>query len=76
MHWEKASSCEPAEPDALGEPAEPVDDELLHADGSRTKAVLTMMAAATRAAGGHDRRDRRITRRLLFIMAAVLYPGR
>jgi len=89
MHWEKASSwaladCPAlADPRAFGEPPgladEPVDDGLpLQAAGSRTRAAAAMMAAAVRAAGGHARRGRRMTRVPWFIMGfmpAVLRPG-
>jgi hypothetical protein len=88
MHWEKASSwpladCPAfADPPALGEPpglaAEPVDDGLPLQAAGRTTAAPTMMAAAVRAAGGHARRGRRMTRMPWFIMGfmpAVLRRG-
>src|SRR6266436_8082872 len=69
MHREKASSWESCGPPACDEPPEPVDDVLpLHAAASRARAVVAMMAAAVRAAAGHARRDRRMTRVLSFIM--------
>jgi hypothetical protein len=74
MQWEKATSWEfaapeLADPPAFVEPPEPVDDGLLlHAAASRTRAAVAMTAAAVRAASGHARRGRRMTRVLWFIM--------
>jgi hypothetical protein len=75
MQWEKATSWEfaapeLADPPAFVEPPEPVDDGLLllHAAASRTRAAVAITAAAVRAAGGHARRGRRMTRVLWFIM--------
>jgi hypothetical protein len=80
MQWEKPTAdSEPAdgelaEPPAFGEPPELVDDGLpLHAAASRARAAVAMTAAAVRAAGGHARRRRHMTRVLWFIMSS---PGR
>jgi hypothetical protein len=60
-----------ADPLVFDEPPELVDDGLpLHAADSRARAAVAMMAAAVRAAGGHARRGRRMTRVLLFIVVS------
>jgi hypothetical protein len=71
MQLTKASSWEFADPPAFDEPPEPVDDGLpLHAT-SRPTPTVAMMAAAVRAAGGHTRRGRRMTRMQSIIMSAT-----
>jgi hypothetical protein len=76
MHWAKVSSGEFADRPAFDEPPEPVDKPpepvddglLLHAAASRIKVAVAMMAATVRAAGGHARCCRRMTRVLWRIM--------
>jgi DNA-binding response OmpR family regulator len=71
MHWEKVSSCESADPPALVERPDPVDDGLPpHAAADRTRAAVAMTAAALRAADSHARHGRRMTRVLWFITPA------
>jgi hypothetical protein len=68
---EKASSCEANAEDAPLVPVDgglPVDDGLpLHADASRARAAVAMMAAAVRGRCGPARRGRCMTRVLSFI---------
>jgi hypothetical protein len=76
MHPAKATSWAFADPREFGDPPVrgelpgPVDGGLpLHAAASRAGPGVAMTAAAVRAAGGHPRRGRRMTRMLWFIMS-------
>src|ERR1700730_5218601 len=64
MQWEKAICREFVDPPAFDEPP----GLPLHAAASSARPTMAIMAAAVRAVGGHDRRGRRMTQMLLFIM--------
>ena len=72
MQRENASSCEFADPRAVDEPAATVDDGLAppHADTSRARPAVAMIAPTPRAADGDARRGRSMAR-LPFITTHV-----
>ena len=77
MHRENASSWEFGDPRAVDEVPATVDGglPLPHADTSRAKPAVAMIAAVIRAAGGHARLGRCMTRVPFITPASVGSPS-